>query len=92
MTLLAQGADTASVLVQYGALGVLTLLALGAVRVLFQRETKALDLERERANELQRELNRLNNTIQEKFVPALERSSQMMERALKLVARRDDER
>lgn len=94
LLLLAQGVAGAgvdlSLIYQYGGLLFLSVVALAAVRVLFTRETKALDLERERADKLQDELRKLNETIQEKFVPALERSSQTVERALRLISRRDD--
>jgi len=92
---LAQGGGVANVsdiglLYQYGGLVFLSVVALAAVRVLFSREAKSLDLERERADRLQEELRKLNATIQDRFVPALERSQQTVERALKLIARRDD--
>jgi hypothetical protein len=88
VSLLAQGAEQASVLVQYGALGVIALLALGAVRVLFQRETKSLDLERQRADRLEEQLRKLNESVHEKYVPTLERATTAIVQALE--ARRKD--
>jgi len=75
------GAST-DVLVQYGALGVLALLAIVAVRVLFQRETKSLDLERARADRLEQELARLNTAVQERTVPALTEATRVISEAL----------
>jgi 16S rRNA C967 or C1407 C5-methylase (RsmB/RsmF family) len=72
------GADTTTVFVQYGALGVIALLALGAVRVLFQREVKALDLERQRADRLEDELRRLNATVQERYMSTLTEATRVM--------------
>lgn len=80
-----------SLIWQYGGVLFLSVVALAAVRVLFIRETKALDLERERADRLQEELRKLNETIQDKVVPALERSTQTMERALRRMISRQDE-
>jgi hypothetical protein len=67
----AGAAGVTSVFVQYSALGVIALLALGAVRVLFQREVKAHDLERSRADRLEEELRRLNATVQDRYVSTL---------------------
>lgn len=72
------GADTTAVFVQYGALGIIALLALGAVRVLFQREVKALDLERQRADRLEDELRRLNATVQERYMSTLTEATRVM--------------
>ena len=89
--LLAQGgAGSTDVLIQYGALGVLCLVALGAVRVLFARETKSLDLERQRADRLEEELRKLNESIHNQYVPALTQATEAIARALKANARRDD--
>jgi len=72
------GAEVTSVFVQYSALGVIALLALGAVRVLFQREVKALDLERQRADRLEDELRRLNTTVQERYMSTLTEATRVM--------------
>lgn len=75
---LTAAADPTSVFLQYGALGVIALLALGAVRVLFQREVKALDLERQRADRLEEELRRLNQTVQDRYVTTLTEANKTM--------------
>lgn len=88
MSVLAQGStDITSVWLQYGALGAITLCALGAVRVLFQREAKSLDLERQRADRLEEELRQLNNSIHEKYVPALTRSAEVLTRVTEAITR-----
>lgn len=78
--ILAQAAsiDVGSTFVQYGALGVIAFLALIAVRVLFQREVRALDHERERADRLEEELRKLNATIQERYVGTLAEATRVM--------------
>jgi hypothetical protein len=91
IVLLAQGATgSTDVLIQYGALGLLCALALGAVRVLFQREARTLDLERQRADRLEDELRRLNESIHNQYVPTLTQATEAIARALKTSARRDD--
>jgi hypothetical protein len=79
----AQGAtNTTEVFVQYGALGVIALLALVAVRVLFARVTATADLERARADRLEEELRKLNATIQERYVTTLSEATRAISAAL----------
>jgi hypothetical protein len=56
---------------QYGAIGLIAIIALAAVRVLFKRETEAYDRERARADRLEAELMKLNLAIQERYLIAL---------------------
>jgi hypothetical protein len=79
------GIDVGSTFVQYGALGVIAFLALMAVRVLFQREVRALDHERERADRLEEELRKLNATIQERYVGTLSEATRAMSDVLDTV-------
>ncbi len=74
----AAGVDVSATFIQYGALGAIALLALLAVRVLFQREVRALDHERERADRLEEELRKLNSTIQERYVVTLAEANRVM--------------
>lgn len=74
----ATGVDVSATFIQYGALGVIAFLALIAVRVLFQREVRALDHERERADRLEEELRKLNATIQERYVGTLSEATRAM--------------
>jgi hypothetical protein len=74
----AAAVDVSATFVQYGALGVIAFLALIAVRVLFQREVKALDHERLRADRLEEELRKLNATIQDRYVGTLAEATRVM--------------
>lgn len=74
----ATATDVSATFIQYGALGVIAFLALVAVRVLFQREVRALDHERERADRLEEELRKLNATIQERYVGTLADATRVM--------------
>ena len=61
---------TTSVLVQYGALGVLALVAILAVRVLFIQVSNDKQRETQRADRNEAALQELNKTVQEKIIPA----------------------
>jgi hypothetical protein len=76
-----------SILAQYGAIGVFLMVALGAVRVLFLRETKAHDLERQRADRLEEELRKLNSTIQDRYITTLGEASRVMVEVLDYIKR-----
>lgn len=52
-------------------MGILAGLAILAVKVLFQKNSQAYDRERERADRLEAELQRLNNLIQDKYLTTL---------------------
>lgn len=80
MLMLAQAAsaDVTGTFLQYGALGAIALLAMLAVRVLFQREVKALDLERQRADRLEDELRKLNSTVQQQYMSTLSEATRVM--------------
>lgn len=82
MWLAQTGASTEAVFVQYGALGVIALLALVAVRILFARVTATADLERARADRLEEELRKLNATIQERYVTTLSEATRAISAAL----------
>lgn len=63
-----QQADPTSVLLQYGALGAISLFAVIAVRVMYQRIVQAYEYERARADRLEQELRELNATIRGDYV------------------------
>ena len=88
----AQGASssTTDIFIQYGALGVIALLALLAVRVLFARVAATTDLERARADRLEEELRKLNATIQERYITTLAEANRAIAAALALTKK--DER
>ncbi len=56
--------DVTGNLLQYGVLGIFTVVMIGLIRVLLKRE-------QERADRLEAEVTRLNGIIQEKTIPAL---------------------
>lgn len=77
------------VLLQYGALGFMVLAAAAIIRVLFQRETAAYERERERADRMEAEVQRLNNIIQERMLPILHEATKAISEALQGEQRRD---
>jgi hypothetical protein len=83
------GELSTSALIQYGALGIIAALALAAVRVLFQREVNAHDLERQRADRLEEELRRLNTTVQDRYVTTLGDATKVMSEVLDYLRRED---
>jgi hypothetical protein len=74
------------VLLQYGAVGVVALMALIAVKVLFSRLSASLDRETQRADRLEEELRRLNEAVRTDYIGALGRSSQAVSEANRAVA------
>jgi hypothetical protein len=58
------GVDATSPLLQYGAIGVITVLLIAFARTAYQRETK-------RADSLDEELRRLNADMRERLVPLM---------------------
>lgn len=87
---LAEGADQLSALTQLGVGGIIAALALIAVRVLFAREAKTLDLERARADRLEQELRRLNESIHDRYVPTLTQATAAIAEALSYAAKQRD--
>lgn len=84
------GGGVSDVFLQTGSIGAIALVLLGVVRVLFARETKTLDRERERGDRLEAELRALNTSIHERYVPILTQATGAIAAALKQVARRDE--
>lgn len=78
----ADGTTVDDTLLQYGAIGVIAVVALFAVRVLFKRETEAYDREKARADRLEAELAKLNQTIQERYLVALNDATRAVADAL----------
>lgn len=62
--------EATTVLVQYGALGVLALVAIIAVRVLFNQVQADKQRETDRADRNEAALLELNRAVQEKIIPA----------------------
>lgn len=61
---------TTAVFVQYGALGVITLVALLAVRHLFAELRRDMERETARADRNELALRELNEAVQERIIPA----------------------
>lgn len=66
-------------LVQYGAIGLFLLIAIGAIRVLFKREVDAHDRERARADRWETKYEELNQMIRDKHVLVLERATEAIQ-------------
>jgi hypothetical protein len=81
-----KGASVAEdVLAQYGAIGFIALLALAAVRVLFQREVKAHELDAARADRLEAELKSLNETVRTQYITTLTQATLAMSEAFDVI-------
>lgn len=78
--------------VSYGGLGMLAAGSIAAVKILFARETAALDRERARADRLEEEVRLLNRSIHEQYLPTLTRATEVMSQVLARTqrGRRDD--
>lgn len=79
----------AEVLAQYGAIGITLLFAAGAVRILFQREVKAHDLDRQRADRMEEEIKRLNSLIVEKVIPVMSEATRSISDAMNFRRKND---
>jgi len=100
VTLAQSPVDSASVLIQYSAVGVLAIASMGIARILFKRLEEAakqeraqfektLELEREARRRAEDELRTLNASIRDQYVPALERATGVIAQTLR-ASRRDD--
>jgi glucose-6-phosphate-specific signal transduction histidine kinase len=74
------------VLIQYGAVGVIALLGIMVSRVLFNRLNQALDRETARADRLESELSKLNETVRTEYVTTLAAASHAIQDANRAVA------
>lgn len=72
---------------QYGALGLLVLVATAAVKVLFDREVKAHEREQERADRLEVELRQLNELVRTQYLEKLATATQTIGEALSVLRR-----
>jgi predicted NAD/FAD-binding protein len=78
--------DPAALFAQYGAIGTIAALALLAVKVMFNRETKAHDDQRARADRLEAELGKLNALVREQYIQTIAAASQAINDANRAVA------
>ncbi len=76
-----------AVAAQYGALGAALLVAIAAVRVLFNREVEAHKREQERADRLEVELKNLNEILRTQVVEKLAASNQVLAEVLTVLRR-----
>lgn len=76
-----------AVAVQYGALGAALLVAIAAVKVLFNREVEAHKREQERADRLEAELRQLNEQLRTQVVEKLATSTQVLGEVLSTLRR-----
>jgi Skp family chaperone for outer membrane proteins len=76
-------------LAQYGAIGVIAILALAAVRVLFQRVVQEHKDEKDRADRLEAELKKLNETIQQQYLTVLAQATAAMSEAFDVIKAAD---
>lgn len=74
-------------LAQYGALGIVLVIAIAAVKILFDREVKALEREKERADRLESELRQLNELVRTQYVEKLANATQTIGEALAVMRR-----
>lgn len=86
----ADSVDAVPGLVSYGGLGILAMAAIAAVRVLFARETAAMDRERTRADRLEEEVRRLNRDIHDQYIPTLTKATEVMSQTLQSTRRERD--
>lgn len=76
-----------AVLLQYGAIGVIAVVALAVARVLFAKVNEAYKREQERADRLEGELRELNALVRGEYVDTIGRATQAIADALAAVRR-----
>jgi hypothetical protein len=76
------------VLLQYGAIGVVALLALGAVRMLFTKMVEANKRETERGDRLEKELTDLNKAVRDQYLSTIGDATKAIADALAAVRKR----
>lgn len=74
------------VLVQYGAVGVIAILGIFVSRVLFNRLNQALDRETARADRLEEQLSKLNETVRTEYVTTLATATHAINESSRAVA------
>jgi hypothetical protein len=84
------GIDLSAPLVQYGAVGLLALAAMFWAWTLYKQAIEGQKRERERADRLEAEVQRLNTDIHDKYIPILTRTTDALQQFLYRGGRRDD--
>ena len=77
------------ILLQYGALGVLTLGALAVAKVLFKNLQDAYQREKERSDRLEAELRQLNEAVRDQYIDTISQATSAVANALAAVRGRD---
>lgn len=72
---------------QYGALGTMVLVAVAAVKILFNREVEAHKREQDRADRLEAELKQLNDLLRTQVVEKMANSTQVLGEVLSALRR-----
>jgi hypothetical protein len=82
------------ILLQYGAVGVIAVLALLAVNKLFKQQVTSHERDRARADKAEAELRELNKVVREQLVVELTRATDVLGRAIEVLTevRRDRSR
>ena len=89
---LTQASSPSDAFMQYGAIGAIALLALLAVRYLFQRQVQAHERDIARAERAEQQLRELNELIRESLVVQLTRATDAASRAAELLGRKEGDR
>lgn len=76
-----------AVLLQYGAVGVIALMALLAVKVMYANAQKVYEKERERADRLEAELRELNAAVRNEYLNTLSSATRAIADALAAIRR-----
>lgn len=74
------------VFLQYGAIGAIALMALAAVRVMFNKLQESYTHEKERADRLEDELRKLNEMVRGEYINTIAHASQAISEANRAVA------
>lgn len=77
---------------QYGAIGLIAFLALAAVRVLFKKTDEAYKAATARADRLEVELQKLNDTVQQQYLTVLAQATAAMSEAFDVIKAADGTR
>jgi dihydrodipicolinate synthase/N-acetylneuraminate lyase len=75
------------VLLQYGAIGAIAVLATIAVKVMYNQAQKSFDRERERADRLEDELRRLNDMVRNEYLTTISAATRAIADALAAIRR-----
>jgi hypothetical protein len=86
---LTQAASPTDALLQYGAIGAFLIIALVAVRYLFNRQVQQHERDIARAERAEKQLAELNDLIRTQLVAQLTRATDAASRAAELLGRRE---